>query len=109
MEDAVSNFIKLSKVKMGAEYFLLSDSVKYTNTDNRPTGAFMLNGDDSGIHFLHSSMANMLFADGHAASLSYASVRYDVFNQAKNGYVNNGPQKGSFYRTENYKVPFAND
>ena len=107
--EASSSFIKLSKVKMGAEYFLLSDSVNYAASDNRPTCAYILNDSDSGIHFLHSNMANMLFADGHAASLSYASVRYDVFNQAKNGYVNNGPDKGAFYRTENYKIPFAND
>ncbi len=69
----------------------------------------MFNGNNTGIHFLHSNLATMLFADGHAASLSYASVRYDVFNQAKNGYVINGPDHGSFYRTENYKIPFAND
>ena len=94
---------------MGSDYFLLSDSVMYTATDNRPTGGYMFNGNNTGIHFLHSNLATMLFADGHAAALNYSNVRYFVFSTSRNVYLQNGPEKGSFYRTENYKIPFAND
>ena len=51
----------------------------------------------------------MLFADGHAAALNYSNVRYFVFSTSRNVYLQNGPEKVSFYRTENYKIPFAND
>ena len=108
-DSGINAFIQMNKVKMGSDYFLLSDSVMYTATDNRPTGGYMFNGNNTGIHFLHSNLATMLFADGHAAALNYSNVRYFVFSTSRNVYLQNGPEKGSFYRTENYKVPFAND
>lgn len=91
-----------------SRYFLLSDSVSYAGTDRRTTGAYAMNNTDSGVHFVHQNRANMLFADGHAATLDYYNVRYKVFD-CTGAYLQNGPNHSKFYRMEGFANHFGEE
>lgn len=82
MHDPANNYSKtldLRKIKMASRYFFLADSISLQTEPGYPRFRIHGNG-GTGFHLLHLGQANLLFIDGHTASLNRASLAYLLRN-----------------------------
>ncbi len=65
-----------------SERWLLVDSVRHQSGDTYGRQWYYVLKSQGGFHFLHSGMLNMLYADGHVATLSVSGLK-NHFRDAK--------------------------